>query len=94
MHTITRVEVFEDYCVGLSFSDGVNGVVDLSYLVGRGVFAGWKDYAEFQKVRIGDAGELIWPGDIDLCPDALCLKATGSKPEDVFPALDHELAHA
>ena len=94
MHRIARVEVLEDYRVDLSFADGARGVVDLSDLVGRGVFAVWKDYAEFRKVWIGDTGELIWPGEIDLCPDALYLKATGQKPEEVFPALQHELAHA
>ena len=78
----------------LSFADGARGVVDLSYLVGRGVFALWNDYAEFRKVRIGDAGELIWSDGIDLCPDSLYMKATGKKPEDVFPALQHELVHA
>ena len=94
MHKITRVEVLDDYRLSLSFADGISGVVDLSDLVGRGVFAGWRDYAEFRKVRVGDTGDLIWPGEIDLCPDALYLKATGKEPEDVFPALHHELAHA
>ena len=94
MHRIARVEVLEDYRVDLSFADGARGVVDLSDLVGRGVFAAWKDYAEFRKVRIGDTGELIWPGEIDLCPDALYLKATRQKAEDLFPALQHELIHA
>ena len=59
----------------LAFDDGVSGVVDLSELVGRGVFA-------------------LWGDQIDLCPDSLYLRATGKKPEDVFPALRHEFAYA
>jgi len=94
VHRVTRVAVLDDYRVDLTFADGYRGIVDLSDLVGRGVFARWNDYEDFRKVRIGNAGELIWPGDLDLCPDALYLKATGKKPEDVFPALRHELAHA
>ena len=94
MHTIARIEVLDDYRIDLCFADGARGVVDLSDLAGRGVFAAWRDYAEFRKVTIGDTGELVWPGDIDLCPDALYLKATGKSPEDIFPALRDELAHA
>lgn len=94
MHRITQVEVLENYRIALSFADGTRGVADLSDLAGRGVFTPWKDYAEFRKVKIGHTGDLLWPNEIDLCPDALYLKATGRRPEDVFPALKHELAHA
>jgi hypothetical protein len=31
---------------------------------------------------------------VDLCPDALYLRVTGKSPEEKFPALQHELAHA
>ncbi len=94
MRAITKVEVLDDYRVDLSFADGTHGVVDLSGLVGRGVFLGWQDYGEFQKVEIGEAGELVWPSGVDLCPDALYLKATGRSPEEEFPALRRELTHA
>ena len=94
MNRITRVEVLKDYRLDLSFADGTRGVVDLSDLAGRGVFALWSDYAEFRKVMIGDTGELIWSDKIDLCPDSLYLKVSGKRPEDVFPALQHELVHA
>jgi hypothetical protein len=94
MNRITSVEVLKDYRLDLSFADGTRGVVDLSDLAGRGVFALWNDYAEFRKLRIGDTGELIWSDKIDLCPDSLYLKVSGKRPEDVFPALQHELVHA
>lgn len=94
MHRITGVEVLEDYRLDLTFADGTRGVVDLADLAGRGVFALWNDYAEFRKVAIGDTGELVWSEQIDLCPDALYLKATGKKPADVFPGLRHEPTHA
>jgi hypothetical protein len=94
MHTITEVEAQDDYRVALSFADGTRGVVDLSELAGRGVFKGWQDYANFRKVAIGETGELVWPEGVDLCPDALYLKMTGKTPEDEFPALQREMAHA
>ena len=43
---------------------------------------------------VGETGELIWPNDLDLCPDALYLRVTGKKPEEEFPALKHEFAYA
>ena len=94
MHKITQVEAMEGYHISLSFADGTSGEVDLSDLAGRGVFAAWRDYAEFQKVMIGETGELIWPNEVDLCPDALYLRVTGKKPEEEFPVLQHELAYA
>jgi hypothetical protein len=45
-------------------------------------------------VKIGSSGELVWNDQIDLCPDALYLKVTGKKPEDIFPALRQEHANA
>ena len=94
MHTITKVKALEDYRLDVSFADGTRGVVNLSELVGRGVFQGWQDYAELRKVQVGETGELIWPSGVDLCPDALYLKVTDRKPEQEFPALKHELVHA
>jgi len=94
MHTITQVEALKDYHISASFDDGTRGVLDLSDLVGRGVFTAWEDYAEFRKVTVGETGELVWPSGLDLCPDALYLRLTGKKPEEEFPALQHELSDA
>lgn len=62
-------------------------MVDLSDLVGKGVFAVWEDDREFQKVHVGPGGEIGWSEEIDLCPDAVYLKLTGKKPEELFPKL-------
>jgi hypothetical protein len=90
MHKVTRVKILKDYRLELQFADGKGGIVDLSRLVGKGVFAAWTDYAFFQRARIGESGELVWDDQIDLCPDSLYLQATQQRPEDVFPALKHE----
>lgn len=94
MHKVTQVKALEDYRLELTFADGTHGTVDLSDLARKGVFAFWKDDKEFLKVRIGDTGELVWKDKVDLCPDSLYLKVTGKKPDDVFPRLKHEPAHA
>ena len=94
MRRITKVKALPGYRLELEFDDGVCGVVDLSDTVGSGVFALWRDPLVFEQVRIGSSGELAWGDRIDLCPDALYLRVTGKKPEDIFPALRHQPTHA
>ncbi len=94
MRQITHIEVLPAFRLALTFDDGTAGAVDLSYLAGKGVFACWNDPAVFGQVRIGSSGELLWGEHVDLCPDALYLKVTGQRPEEVFPALREEPAGA
>ena len=94
MKRISKVKVLPGYRLELEFDDGVSGIVDLSENVGKGVFALWRDPLAFDQVRIGSSGELVWGDRIDLCPDALYLKVTGKKPEDIFPALRELPTHA
>ncbi len=82
-----EVRPLDRYRLWVKYSDGVEGVADLSDLVGKGVFALWNDYEEFKKVHIGASGEIAWSEQIDVCPDAIYLKITGKKPEDLFPRL-------
>ncbi len=55
------------------FDDGSSGVVDLSHLVGQGVFARWSEHpAEFERVEIdAKTGAPMWPGGLDVAPDGL-----------------------
>ena len=94
MRKISKVKALQGYLLELEFDDGVSGTVDLSDLVGKGVFTLWRDRRAFEQVRVGSSGELAWGDQIDLCPDALYLKVTAKKPEDVFPALRKQPAHA
>jgi hypothetical protein len=91
---IVEVKPLGGFRLFLKFNDGVSGTVDLSSIAGRGVFTSWLNEGFFEKVRITDVGALEWPGELDLCPDSLYLKITGKKPEDLFPALVRNLAHA
>ena len=94
MRRITDVRVLGRYRLGLEFDDGTRGTVDLSELAGKGVFECWREHGAFERVRIGSSVELVWNNQVDLCPDALYLKLTGKKPEDVFPSLRREPARA
>lgn len=72
MNKIVEVEPRNDYHLWVRFEDGVEGQVDLSDLVGEGVFERWEDAAEFRKVFVDEVTDTVaWPGNIDLCPDSL-----------------------
>ena len=82
-----EVRSLGSYRIWLRYEDGTEGEVDLSHLVGKGVFAVWNEEGVFAKVRLGPHGEVEWPGEVDLCPDALFLRLTGKQPEEVFTGL-------
>jgi len=82
-----KVQALPNYRLYLEFSDGTKGEVDLSDLVGNGVFQVWNDYSFFEKVHLGDHGEIKWNDEIELCADSLYLKLTGKSPEELFPKL-------
>jgi len=78
----TSVESLPGFRLRLQFEDGVEGVVDLSQLAGRGVFARWTEEPDsFDGVQVTPHGALAWGDDLDLCADALYLEITGALPE-------------
>ena len=84
---LIHAEPLAAYRLRLGYADGVTGVVDLSHLVGKGVFELWTDAEAFGRVSIGTAGEIRWSDEVDLCADAMYLKITGKQPDEVFPSL-------
>ena len=83
----TAVRALSGHRIWLAYADGTEGEIDLSHLVGKGVFAAWRDDSFFASVRIDASGAIAWGEAIDLCPDALYLALTGKAPEDLFPGL-------
>ena len=78
--TITDVRVLDGYCVELTFSDGVRGVVDLANrIVGRGgVFGPLENPDFFRQVAVdSELGTIVWPNGADFCPDLLHDWVTG-----------------
>ena len=71
-----KVEALPGYRLRLSYSDGVEGEIDLSGDVGRGVFAPLADEAFFGKVYIGAYGQIAWSDDLDICPDSAYREVT------------------
>jgi len=94
MKKIVAFEILDNYRVRLRFDDGAEGTVDLSRLVGQGVFAAWRDYEFFRRAFLAPQGALTWPGELDLCPDALYLEVTGKAPEELLTNLKTLATHA
>jgi hypothetical protein len=78
---VRTVTALPEYRLAVEFMDGLAGIVDLRNLVTSpqaGVFAGLRDRALFDQVRI-EYGAVTWPGEIDLAPDAMhqAIRASG-----------------
>lgn len=70
---VTSVNVLPELRLQVEFADGVCGTVDLSAMVQSpraGVFAALTDPALFAQVHL-ECGTVVWPGDLDLAPDAM-----------------------
>jgi Protein of unknown function (DUF2442) len=91
---IIKAHALPGYRLELQFNNGESGVADLSEFVGRGVFAAWEQPGVFEKVAVTSGGAAEWPGELDMCPDALYLRMTGKKPEELFPSLRNRILHA
>ena len=60
------------YSVTLTWANGETTVNRFDHLLGKGVFVAVRDPPVFAQVRVGERGRsLEWPGEIDLCADAL-----------------------
>jgi hypothetical protein len=73
LYDIVKAEARSDFRVWVRFEDGLEGEVDLSDLVGRGVFKRWQDDpSEFEQVEVDpESGTVVWPGGLDVAPDRL-----------------------
>jgi hypothetical protein len=60
------------YKLWISFDDGLAGEVDLSDLVGKGVFAAWNSIEFFNTAHIDPKTDTVaWGDDLDLDPYVL-----------------------
>lgn len=86
---ITSVRHIADYRLELTFSDRRVAPIDLrDRILGRGgVFQRLEDVEFFRQVRVDpEAGTLVWPNGVDLCPDVLYSLATGVSIPDLAHA--------
>lgn len=88
MINLIDVKAKQNYRLWLKFDDGVEGEVDLSANVDQGVFSLWNDDKNFENVRIGNSGELSWNEQVDIDSEAMYLRITGKRPEDIYAVLN------
>lgn len=91
---VTQVKPHSGFRLELHFDNGESGIVELKEFVGRGVFAAWEQPGVFEQVAVTSEGAVEWPGEIDMCPDALYLRMTRMKPEELFASLRNQMSHA
>lgn len=83
---VTAVRHLRDYVLEITFSDGTVAELDFRpRVVGRGgVFEPLENIDFFRQVSVDrEAGTLVWPNDVDFCPDVLYSEATGRPIEDL-----------
>ena len=86
LNPITSAEPRTGYRLWIKFADGVEGVVSLKHLVGKGVFRLWDDKENFRAVAVDpESGTVTWPGGIDLAPDALYAQVSGGSASSGAP---------
>ena len=71
MKKVVQASPLDDFRLWLKYEDGIEGIVDLSDLAGRGVFDAWSEGNIFDAVTVSESGAIVRPGEIDLCSDAL-----------------------
>jgi hypothetical protein len=70
---LIKIKPLENYKLEVEFIDGIHGFVEMKQLIlsqKAGVFARLRDINVFNQAHI-EYGALIWPGEIDLAPDAM-----------------------
>ena len=86
---INRVRYLKDHQLELGFTNGFSGAIDLrDRVVGRGgVFCQLEDVAFFKQVQVDEeAGTIVWPNGVDLCPDDLYSLSAGKPIRALEPA--------
>lgn len=81
LHRIKTVEPSGDFSLRLTYDDGCVVLADFSKLIQKGgVFATLGRRSFFGRVQVRNGGrEVVWPGAIDFCADALRIQGTIQK---------------
>ena len=77
---VKQVRHVGEYRLELTFADGTTGELDFrDRVVGRGgVFVPLQDVDFFSQVQVDpEAGTIVWPNEVDFCPDVLYSLVTG-----------------
>ncbi|MEJ7692027.1 DUF2442 domain-containing protein [Daejeonella sp.] len=80
---VIKVKSLRGYRIDVSFEDGVNGIIDLTELVKKGIFQELRDEILFSNVYT-TGYSIAWSEELEI--DALTIYAEllGKSPEEVF----------
>lgn len=83
LNRIKKVEYLENYKLKLTFSDKKQKIVDFEKYKTKdeeSVFYPFKDLGIFKSVKLDKRlGTIVWPNEVDLCPDTLYLNGKDVK---------------
>jgi hypothetical protein len=71
---VMSVDATDDYCLYITFTNGEKRVFDARPLLSLPAFKLLKNISFFKSVDTG-FGTIVWPMDIDYCPDTLYEKS-------------------
>ncbi len=71
---VTKVEPTDDFKLLLDFTNGEKRVFDAKQIMDIKVFEPLKNIAFFKSVKV-EYGTVVWPKDIDYCPDTLYMQS-------------------
>jgi hypothetical protein len=89
---IVACEARPNYVLWVRFDDGIEGEVNLSDLVGQGVFQAWESEEFWKSVKVDPESDTVcWGEEIDLDPyalkqDVLDSQKSRSPPKDSKPS--------
>lgn len=63
-----------DYKIFVEFTDGVNGIIDLSKWKSNPAFIDWGIEENFRKLKITSDKKIDWGNNIDMDPDSFYLQ--------------------
>jgi hypothetical protein len=87
---IKELKYVSDYTLHVKFEDAVEGNIDLSDLVEKGIFHVLKDKDIFSKVY-STGYSIAWSEELEIDSDTVYFEISGKKPEDF---LHHRTSYA
>jgi len=88
MISATAIKTLPDFKLEVKFSDGVQGVVDLSRLKNGEAFKFWLEKGNFEKAYIDGEG-IAWNENLDIDALSLYLEITGQTFEEFASKQKH-----
>ena len=73
---VREVKYIADYTISIKFDDGINGTIQLSDLVQKGIFKLLQDKSEFAKVYT-NGYSIAWSNELEIDATTIYAELTG-----------------